>query len=133
MVGVTLGWTVYAFARPLLGIYIPGDEEAVSYGISRLFYVSVPYFIFGICNVVTGMLNGLGKTFVPMIITVLNICVFRIVWIYTVWQIPKYHTIQMLFAAYPVSWILTLSFMAVYYLVTVRKLLREENMVIQNG
>ena len=60
-----------------------------------------------------------------MIITVFNICVFRVVWIYTIWQIPEYHTLDMLYVTYPISWILTLSLLLICYFITMRRKIRE--------
>ncbi|MBR5981085.1 MAG: hypothetical protein IK035_03685, partial [Firmicutes bacterium] len=63
---------------------------------------------------------------VPMVITVLDICVFRIVWIYTIWQIPRFHTLNMLYVTYPITWILTFSMLTVCYIVIMRRLTRRE-------
>lgn len=133
LIGIGSGWGIYALGRPLLNIYIPGDEEAISYGLTRLFYISVLYFIFGMSNVFSGLLNGLGKTFATMLISVFNISVVRIIWIYTLWQIPKYHTYKMLFTVYPVTWTLSLIMMAAYYLIVVRKMLRREKNKVTNN
>ena len=58
-------------------------------------------------DVTTGALRGLGSSFVPMVVTVLGVCVLRILWVYTVFQIPQYHTPDCLYLSYLVSWTLT--------------------------
>ncbi len=125
--GVVLGGLTYLFAHRLLSVYIPGDEEAIRYGITRMTFVCLPYALNGLHDVMTGVIRGLGKSLVPMIITVVDICVFRIVWIYTIWQIPRFHTLNMLYVTYPITWILTFLMLTVCYAVIMRRLTRREN------
>jgi len=58
-------------------------------------------------DVSTGALRGLGESFIPMVISVLGVCGIRIGWIYTIFQIPQFHTPQCLYISYPVSWLIT--------------------------
>ena len=125
--GVVLGGLTYLFAHRLLSVYIPGDEEAIRYGITRMTFVCLLYALNGLHDVMTGVIRGLGKSLVPMIITVVDICVFRIVWIYTIWQIPRFHTLNMLYVTYPITWILTFLMLTVCYAVIMRRLTRREN------
>ena len=106
-VGTVLGVSSYIFSRPLLSIYIPDSEEAIRYGITRLLYIAVPYCFCGIMDVSTGLLRGLGSSVLPMIITVMGVCVFRIIWIYSVFAIPEYHTLEVLYISYIISWTMT--------------------------
>ena len=69
-------------------------------------------------EVMCGMVRGLGKSWLPMFVTGVGACLSRIVWIYTIFQI--YHTPEMLYWSYPMSWILTLvmhsvCFFAIYH------------------
>ena len=89
-------------------------------------FMCLPYFLDGIMDVMTGIIRGLGKSLVPMIISVADICVFRVVWIYTIWQIPRFHTLEMLYITYPITWILTLVMLEVCYLLIMRRLERRE-------
>ena len=43
-----------------------------------------------------------------MIISVVGICGSRLLWIFTVFQIPELHTPECLYSSYPISWVLTL-------------------------
>ena len=96
------------FAPQLLSIYIPDSPEAIAYGIQRLAYIALPYFLLGIQDVTAGVLRGFGSSLAPTLISVLGICGLRIAWIYTIFQIPRFHTPGWLFLSYPVSWIVTL-------------------------
>jgi len=95
----------YLFAPQLLSIYITDSPQAIAYGVTRMAYVALPYFVLGLMDVTTGMLRGLGSSVSPMLISVLGICGIRIVWIYTVFK--AYHTPQTLFISYLISWIIT--------------------------
>ena len=121
VVGLAGGLTVFAFGRQLLGIYITDSAEAIEYGILHLSYVCAPYFILGMTNVVSGALRGLGASVSPMLISVLGICGVRILWIYTIFQVPQYHTPGCLFFSYPLSWVITLVAQMVLFTVIYRK------------
>ena len=106
-IGIFLSTIIYTFGRQLLSIYIVDSQEAISYGIIRFNYVCLPYFLCGLMEVSTGALRGLGASFIPMCISVLGICGIRIGWIYTIFQVPQYHTPNCLYLSYSITWIIT--------------------------
>lgn len=120
-VGLILGNLIYIFSDKLLGIYIPDSPDAIRYGLERLKFMLIPYFLCGIMDTITGSMRGIGSSVVPMIITVMGVCVMRIVWIYTVFTMPQYHTFSGLFISYPISWFLTFAAVFVAYLITMQK------------
>jgi len=107
VVGLSMGCLFNLFGRSLLSIYITDSPLAIEYGMIRLAYITAPYFLCGLMDVTTGALRGLGYSVIPMIVSILGICGLRILWIYTVFQIPGFHTPQCLFLSYAVSWIVT--------------------------
>jgi len=107
VVGLVLGLTVYGFGPKLLSIYITDSPEAIQYGMLRLAYMCIPYFLCGTMDVSSGALRGLGSSFAPMVISVLGVCGMRIGWIYTIFQIPQFHSVDTLFLSYPISWAIT--------------------------
>ena len=54
-------------------------------------------------------------------IALLGACGLRLVWIATLFQIPKYHTFTLLFLSYPVSWAVTAVVLAAAYVIVRRK------------
>lgn len=106
-IGIFLSTIIYTFGRQLLSIYIVDSPEAISYGMVRFNYVCLPYFLCGLMEVSTGALRGLGASFIPMCISVLGICGIRIGWIYTIFQVPQYHTPSCLYLSYSITWIIT--------------------------
>ena len=74
---------------------------------------------------ITGILRGMGSSFAPMLITVMGVCVFRVFWIYTVFQ--KYHSLRVLYYSYPISWTITfLVQLAVFFILFEKKKRRME-------
>ena len=105
--GLAVSLLCYSFGEQLLSIYITDSPEAIADGMIRLAFLCLPYFLCGLMDVSTGALRGMGASLEPMIISVLGICVLRVVWIYTIFQIPVLHTPQCLYLSYTVSWIIT--------------------------
>ena len=125
VVGLSIGGIAYALAPKLLGIYITDSAEAISFGVLRMAFICLPYFILGLMDVATGTLRGMGASFVPMVISVLGVCGLRILWIYTIFQVPQYHTPECLYTSYPVSWTVTFLCELVAFLVIYRKRIRQ--------
>ena len=119
--GIISSALAYGFAPTLLSFYITDSPEAITYGILRMSYVCIPYFICGLMDSTTAALRGMGASLTPMFITILGVCGFRISWIYTVFQIPEYHTPDGLFISYPISWIITFLIELVLFIFIYRK------------
>ncbi|MBQ0126257.1 MAG: MATE family efflux transporter, partial [Clostridiales bacterium] len=111
---------IYIFRTQLLGIYLPDEPEAISYGAFRMELVTLFYFVFGANDVLVGQLRGLGKSLYPMLISVFGICGVRIIWIYTVFK--QTHTLEMLYISYPLSWLVSFLGMLLCYFIVSRKL-----------
>ena len=105
--GLVLGGLAYSFGPQLLHLYITDSQEAIGFGLLRLGIVGLTYLLCGLMDVTTGALRGLGESFIPMLISVLGVCGIRIGWIYTIFRVPAFHTIQCLYISYPVSWTVT--------------------------
>lgn len=124
--GFALGMTALFFGRPLLSIYITDSQEAIKYGMVRMTYIMIPYFLCGLMDVATGLIRGLGSSMLPMFITVLGVVGIRLGWIYIVFRIPQYHTIKSLYLSYGISWLATFSVELVVFLVLMRKLKKQQ-------
>ena len=107
-VGAVVCIGMYLAAPQLLSIYITDSPEAIVVGVRRMAFVTLPYFLLGVQDVMTGLLRGLGASLTPMLISVAGICGVRIIWIYTIFQVPSFHTPDWLFVSYPISWVTAL-------------------------
>lgn len=117
-VGLFMGVGAFLLGEPLLGIY-SSSPEVIRYGISRLSVVCASYFLCGIMDVFVGSLRGIGYSIMPMLVSLAGACLFRIIWIFTVFQVE--HTQFSLYISYPISWILTISAHFICYLIVRRK------------
>ena len=125
VVGLTVGIIDYSFGETLLSIYITDSAEAIAYGMIRLAYICLPYFLCGLMDVSTGALRGMGASIAPMVISILGVCGLRILWIYTIFQIPQFHTPQCLYFSYTISWSVTFLIQIAVFIRSYRKQLRE--------
>ena len=107
VLGLTSSILMYAFAPQLLSIYITDSAEAIASGVMRMSIVCVTYCLCGLMDTSTGALRGMGASMTPMIISVLGVCGIRLGWIFTVFQIPRFHTPWWLYMSYPFSWLVT--------------------------
>lgn len=108
VLGITMGAAMWSTGPQLLSLYITDSAQAIEYGMIRMTYMALPYFLCGLMDVSTGALRGLGVSFVPMLISVLGVCGIRIAWVATIFQLPGFHTPQCLYISYIVSWTVTL-------------------------
>ena len=120
VITVAVSALAYGFGPQLLGIYINDSQEAITYGMIRLSYICLPYFLCALMEITTGGLRGMGASVTPMLLSVLGVCGIRIVWIYTVFQIPAYHTPESLYFSYPISWTATFLFQLFAFFIVYR-------------
>ncbi len=118
-VGLSMGLVVVAFGKPLLGIY-SDSSVVIDAGLVRLKYIVTLYFLCGMMDVMVGSLRGLGYAVMPMIVSLIGACGLRLIWIATLFRLPKFHTINMVYITYPVTWIITF-FAHVICFIIVRK------------
>jgi Na+-driven multidrug efflux pump len=97
--------SMFTLARnPLIGIFT-SDPEVAGFAVQRMFNVVIFHFLICTYEITGSALRGLGKSFVPAILTVFGTCIFRIVYVNT--YVVSHHTFRNLMLVYPVSWIVT--------------------------
>ena len=104
---VTAAIIVY-FRRALLGIYITDSEAALEAGEAKILFACTFCFINALYEVTAASLRGIGSSTAPAIISIVGICGVRLLIVYTIFRIPEYHTLYVLFSTYPASWTVTL-------------------------
>ncbi|MBE5817108.1 MAG: MATE family efflux transporter [Clostridiales bacterium] len=124
-VSLVVGGIILLLGKPLLSIYIPDAPEAIQWGLVRMSYMCIPYCLCGLMDTSTGALRGMGVSVAPMIISILGVCGIRIVWIYTIFQIPQYHTPQCLYLSYAISWAVTFMVQFAAFTAVYRKRVKE--------
>lgn len=106
VVGEGLGFLVVIFARQILGIYSK-NPLVIAAGIRRLSIICSTYALCGIMDTMSNIIRGIGHSLLPMVVCIVGVCVFRIVWLSTLFQTPAFHTEFIIFVSYPISWIIT--------------------------
>ena len=112
--GLVLGMLSCVFGTQLLSLF-SADPAVIAAGMERQVIVCAPYFLCGMMDVMTGALRGIGYSLLPMIVSILGACAFRLFWVFTVFA--AYPTLPCLMLSYPVSWLLTFSVLLVIFLV----------------
>lgn len=112
---------IYAFSAPLLSLYITDSPEAMQYAMVRMYYVTMPYCLMGVMDTSSNALRGIGSSMTAMFVTLAGACGLRILWIYTIFQIPKCHNLACLYQSYPVSWVITFTIEAIMFFILVKK------------
>lgn len=81
------------------------DPNVAQAGMQRMTIMCISYAFSGLMDCTIAASRGLGKSFGPMIIVMLGSCVFRVIWVYTIFAI--FHTVLSLYLLYIFSWTLT--------------------------
>lgn len=105
--GLAMGGTVFLFKDFFLGLY-SDNPVVVAAGSTRISIICLLYALCGMMEVTANTVRGLGHSLLPMIVSIAGVCGIRILWIFTIFQIPRFHTFEVLFYSYPVTWTITL-------------------------
>lgn len=101
--GLIFGNIAYLFGPFLLGIYDP-RPEIIEPGLIRMSLVCCFYFLCGLMDCIVGAIRGMGYAVAPTIVSLVGVCGIRLVWIFTGFTLPQFHSEFWLFLSYPVSW-----------------------------
>lgn len=103
----------YVFSDPLLGLFTK-DPEVIALG-RRVLEIFCPFLATYVgVEVLSGAIRGCGEAMVPLVMTSLGICAFRVLWV--IFILPMNHTFEMINYSYPISWVLTSLLFLVYYM-----------------
>ncbi|MBE6009379.1 MAG: MATE family efflux transporter [Lachnospiraceae bacterium] len=95
------------------------DALVMSYAIYRMMRAFSVHYISGIFEITGSTLRGMGYSVLPTVITLLGSCVFRLIWMFTIFQ--AHHTYAMLVYIYPISWVVTsIAMLIVYFIIRKR-------------
>ena len=115
---MTAGFTVVIsavmvlLARPILSFFTP-DPDVLEIGVGMVQFLAPCYITYILVELLPGAIRGAGKSMVPMLISVFGVCGLRLLWLFT--AVPAYHTIEMVEASYPITWVVTSVSIFIYY------------------
>ena len=131
IVGVLMALITIIFKAPLLSLYgvkdgAEGSLDALAMYAAdvRYLYIIVPYFILGMMEVTSGVLRGMGKSFISMAIAVVGVCLLRIVWLRTVFLANP--TLEIIFVSYPITWVIALTTAFIFIQVLLHGILKRK-------
>ncbi len=119
---VAISSAILLLARTILPVFTD-DPAAVETTWKLICYFVPYYFTWTILEIHSGALQGMGDVNMPVLFTALGICVFRILWINTVFRF--HHTLFVLSMCYPLSWAITAACVVIYYYFGPNRLRRE--------
>ena len=121
LAAAVFGGLFLLFGRQFLSLFTP-EAEVIDAGLQRIAVMCVSFPLSALMDNTTAASRGLGKGLVPMILVFLGSCVFRVIWIYTVFA--YFHTIGSLYLLYPFSWLITGTAEIAYFVYCYRKYVR---------
>lgn len=107
-----LGCGSYAFGTEILKVYTE-DPKVIQCGLEILSMTTVTYFLCGIMDLFPGALRGMGRSGVPMILSIIGTVGTRIVWIFMLF--PQHRSLEFLFISYPASWLFTIAMQVICF------------------
>ena len=101
-----------ALLAPMLVSLVNSEPDVVAIGAVQLRYLALTYWILAVPEVLSGSIRGSGISLVPMLISMIGMCGFRLVWLAIV--MPIFRDFRVVSICYVVSWILTASTYLIY-------------------
>ena len=111
-IGLTMGLTLVIFGRQFLGLFTT-DPTVIEAGMFRLRIMGFSYGFSAFMDCTIAASRAMGKGLVPTIIVLMGSCVFRIIWVYTIFAYFK--TIPSLYLLYIFSWSITAIAEIIYF------------------
>ena len=118
-IGAVLGGFFFLFGDEFLSLF--ATEPAVIHaGKERLSIMAFSYAISAFMDCSIAASRGIGKSVAPTVIVILGSCVFRVIWVFTIFA--HFHTLTSLYLLYAFSWIITGAAEVAYFWKSYRKI-----------
>ena len=121
-IGVSMGALGIVFKEFLVGIFSTAPA-VIKIGAERLTLILPFYFFCSLMDVGAGQLRGMGKSVLPMMVSLLGGCGLRLLWIFVFF--PKNPTLIYLYYAYPISWTITFVVLFVCYFIVRKQIIKK--------
>lgn len=106
---------VVAVFSPNLVSLVNSEPDVVAIGSGYLRVLALTYWILAVPEVLSGSIRGSGIALPPMLMSMINMCILRLIWLAVV--MPIFQDYRVIIACYPVSWLAT----ATCYLIYIKK------------
>lgn len=116
--GAILGLALVIFGKEFLSLFT-NEPEVVEAGMQRIRIMGYSYAVSAFMDCTISASRGIGKSFGPTLIVILGSCVFRVIWVYTIFA--HFHTIPSLYLLYIFSWAITAVAEIIYFAASYRR------------
>lgn len=121
-IGIAMGVLLVIFGEQFLSLFTK-EPEVIEAGMHKLKIMGFSYGFSAFMDNTISANRALGKTVVPTIAVILGSCVFRIIWVNTVFA--HFHTIPSLYLLYIFSWTITAIVEILYFVKVYRAKMQE--------
>lgn len=90
------------------------DAEVIALARKMMWYFAPFYVVWVFIDILSNALRGAGDSFWPMVISLMGVCLLRVLWIVLV--VPHWNTIAGVSFSYPFTWGVTALTYLIYYL-----------------
>ena len=118
-IGLLFGLCLILFGRGILHLFTSSDEVIAS-AMRRMLIMGFTYCFSSFMDCTIAANRGIGHTLLPTVFLILGSCVFRVIWVYTIFA--YFHTIQSLYLLYVFSWVITGIAEIIYFFIEFRKI-----------
>lgn len=124
---IAFGVSVIVFGKEMLSVF-NDDMAVIKFGYIRLVILMAGEVLNSTIETLSGGMRGYGYSLSPAIVTLLGVCGFRIIWIYSFFKFkPTWFNLMLV---YPVSWAVTSAMMVVAYKRTLKKVLPKGELLV---
>lgn len=109
---VGVGVFMFFFSQRPMSLF--SQESEVLHSGAMMARVLAPgYILLVFCQIFIGIVRGCGHTFATMILSVVNLCGLRIIWLAAL--LPLFPSLYTLYLSYPVTWGTATACISLYY------------------
>ncbi len=121
IIGLILGLAFLLLRYQLIGFFTT-SPEVVEEGTKRFWIIMTTYYLCGMMDGMSNCIRGIGHSLSPVITSLCGACLYRIIWIFTIFQIPRFHNIYCIYITYPISWLFTFAANVIIYRHYIKKI-----------
>lgn len=100
---LSIGGLLLLLGRPLIGFFAPGNSAVVEAGMVRLSWLAPTLFLGGIMSMLNAAARGSGNSLGVSITSLITLAGSRVIWVHTAFASSS--TSNVLYASYPISWL----------------------------
>ena len=89
------------------------EESVIEYGLQMMYVLAPCYILYLFIEIYSGAMRGAGESLVPTLITLVGICVLRLIWVLGV--VPNMPGLTNMLLCYPITWFVTSLTFLLYY------------------